>query len=308
MLFSEQQYRHISQGDLETLVGLDRRGFLLGPDETLEDYARRLQTLEANLAELEDELAATGRVEIDGLTLPAADRIPPEIFAESRQMTRQLFGFAIDWVPGFFVDPSFSWLFGGCAFSYYPDFLALFIIRRSFASKPRWLIYRRDELLSHELCHVARIAMESRIYEETFAYQTATSRFRRLAGSLFRTPADSFLLLGSTMLLLVAQIIRVFVYPPMPIVWFWGWLGGVLAFLLVRHCRAGRLFNRAVRAFEAIYPGRGLAMAFRCSDSEVMEIGKMRGRGAPESWLREKTASSVRWKVILASAGANVDQ
>ncbi len=39
---------------------------------------------------------------------------------------------------------------------------------------------RRQELLAHELCHIARIALDSTLYEETFAYQVSPSPLRRL--------------------------------------------------------------------------------------------------------------------------------
>lgn len=38
-----------------------------------------------------------------------------------------------------------------------PEFFTLFIIRRTLKDQERWLIYRRNELISHELCHVARV-------------------------------------------------------------------------------------------------------------------------------------------------------
>jgi hypothetical protein len=299
-MFTDAQLSQASAGEIETLCELDRQGFLVGAGESLQDYVLRLKALQGNTAEMEDELNAQGAFVIEDLKLKTGDRIPSELFAEAREKTQSLFGFAIEWVPGFFVNPKFSWLFGGCAFSFYPDFFALFIIRESFARKKRWIIYRREELLAHELCHVARIALDSRIYEETFAYQTSFSRFRRLIGSMFRSPTDSFLMLGSTMLLLMAQLIRTFAWGQMPVAPFWGVVAAVLLFLLGRHWHYMRQLAKAVRNLERVAPDSGRAIAFRCTDEEILTLASLGTEPALRQWLDARPPEDLRWQIINA--------
>jgi len=264
-LFTDAQLQAVETGDLATLCELDERGFLLGDAETTADFAERLRCLQRNIVDMQKALEKDGTYDVAGFDLRANDRIPAERFGPIHPLTRELYGFAIDWVPGFYIDPSFSWLFGGCAFYFFPDFFALFIIRKTFADRNRWLIYSRDELLAHEQCHVARIALNSAVFEETMAYQTSTSTFRRAIGGLFRKPTDSFMLLGSTMILLAGQLLRVLMGLPIPIVLLWCVVAGVVAFLAARHWRYDSLHRRALANLCEQWPDTGRCILFRCT-------------------------------------------
>jgi len=299
-MFTEQLIERAGTGDIDALVALDEQGFLIGFQESLDSYVTRLRCLQSNIGGMDKELAETGSFEVEGVAVSDEDRIPTSLFERVRGKTEELFRFQIDWVPGFFINPSQGWLFGGCAFYFYPDFFALFIIRRSFANRERWLIYSRDELLAHELCHVARIAMESDVFEETFAYQTATSAFRRAVGSVFRSPMDSYFLLGSTFALLAAQLARVLVFHALPIWPFWGLVLLVIASFAGRQQRGRKLFSAALRRLTSIAEEDALAALFRCSDDEVLWISRCRDGASLLAWASEKAMDSVRWQVIRA--------
>ena len=245
MFLTDHELQQTAGGDLDFLAGLDARGLILGIDETPSAFAMRLERFRVNLDELERELAANGHVNLEGLRLRADERIATEIFGEAAAETQRLYAFAADWVPGFYINPRFSWLFGGCAFTDFTDFFALFIIRKAFATQSHWLVYSRRELLAHELCHVARIALYGGRFEERFAYQTAETRFRRSFGCIFRTAADTFLLLASTLLLLLAQSLQVFWLTALPIWPFWLLLLAAVGYLGERHRRSGAEFARA---------------------------------------------------------------
>jgi len=299
-MFSGDELARVVAGDLDVLVDLDRRGFIVGGDETAEQYGERLARLKTNIESMEQELVDTGRYHLDDVDVDADARIPAELFADPAEETRELFDFAVDWVPGFFINPSFSWLFGGCAYYVYPEFFALFIIRKSFADREKWLIYDRNELLAHELCHVARIGMDSLFFEEHFAYMTARSGFRKAAGAVFRSPADSFALLGSTMLLLCAQLLHVIVFPSMVMWPFWCAVAGVIAFLCLRHSRDCRTLRTAIGNLESFCPGHGRAIAFRCTDDELFELAQMSGGDAVGEFVAACVGESLRWQVIRA--------
>lgn len=288
-----------ASGDADAAATLDARGLLVGRGETAAEYGERLRALRHNTLAMREGLARDGRYEIEGLEVAAAAEIPPPHFEAAAAATRSLYAFAIDWVPGFFIDPSFSLLFGGCAFYFYPDFFALFIIRKCFAERERWLIYNRTELLAHELCHVARVALQSVQFEETFAYQTSKSRFRRWVGSVFRQPADSFLFLGSTLLLLAAQVVRTLVLPRLWIIPFWLSVAGVFAFFTVRQVRHRRRFGRAAAHLDVLVPGSGLAVLFRCTDEEVLALADLGEPPALREWLEERRrGGEFRWQVL----------
>lgn len=286
------------RGDTAALVQLDAAGLFPGADESLTDYAQRLRCLRRNFSRMDEELRQAGVFTVEGVTVRADARIPDALFAEALEDTERLYAFRIDWVPGFFINPRFSLLFGGCAFYFYPDFFALFIVRRVFARRSHWLIYSRRELLAHELCHVARIALGSRRYEEMFAYQTATSPFRRLAGSIFRSQAEAFWFLGSTLGLLAAQMLQTVALPWWPVWPFWGAVVGVVLWLVLHLTRLGRLRDRALEHAEWLAPGRGRSLLFRCSDDEVDAIAGLPSREAALAWFEACCQAQPRWRVI----------
>ncbi len=297
MEITDKIIQHAQAGDLETLAMLDSKGFLIGAHESADQFAERLKTLRHNIREMDRELEENGRFLFGNYSVTAEDRIPAGIFTACSSMTEHLYSFRIDWVPGFFVTPSFSWLFGGCAFYSFPDFFTFFIIRQCFARKKRWLIYDRDELLAHELCHVARIGLQSNIFEENFAYKTASSRFRRKVGGMFRGPFDAFLLLGSTLILLLSQVTKTFFLPGLDVAYFWGVVGLAVLSLGTRHLSACLKFRKCLKKLAGVSPDFFLAVAFRCTDTEIHQLasGKV---GDIRSWINSRTTDSLRWQVI----------
>ena len=287
-----------SAGDIDALMLLDRHGFIMGHSESTERFVARLRTLADKLDKMQRQLDKDGKFEIDDITVYARDRIPDKLFGEAKECTKSLFGFSIDWVPGFFIDPFM--LFGGCAFTYYPDFFAMFIIRRSFRHSPKWFIYKRKELLAHELCHIARIGMESERFEETFAYQTATSPFRRLLGGVFLKPMDSYLLLGSAFLLLIGQVLRTYLFPMLSIGIFWGILLLSILWLALRYMHLMNILKNARNNMALLWGDNAMKALFRSSDKEIRTWASFKGKAEAEAWLEQQ---GVRWNVISRLAG-----
>ena len=125
---TDEKLAKATAGDLATLVKLDDQGLLLGPDESLADYTERLRALEKKIRELGAELTKHGEYDFHGIPLIKADMIPAAVFRSCRQTTRKLFGFALDWVPGFFTDKRMGLLFAGCSLYSLKDFFAVFLI------------------------------------------------------------------------------------------------------------------------------------------------------------------------------------
>ena len=260
-------------GGAEALAALDRRGLLAGAGESVDEYLARIRKLQHNVTRLETALAKEGHYEVEGMEVYSGDRIRPAFFEKANAECKRLFGFAADWVPAFFINPSFAFLFGGCSFSFLPDFFAMFIIRKSFKARERWLFYGRDELISHEMCHIARAPLESYVYEETFAYCTSKSAFRRLLGGIFLSQRDSFMLLGSAFALLLAQLCNLYMLPlPMPL--FWALPPLAACWLLLRYWRIRRRLAKAADTLAGKYGDNARAVLFRCNDSEINMLAK----------------------------------
>ena len=285
------------------MAALDAQGVLLGPGESAEEFRERLAALERELSELDRQLLAPeGAALFKGVTLRPELAIPAEIMAEAAELNRQAYAFSAAWVPGFFLSKSLGALWGGCAIVFNSG-LRVFIIRAAFAKARRWLIYRRDELLSHELCHAARAQMNDRRFEELFAYRLSFSRFRRRYGDCFQSSADALLFLCPVIALLAVQFAQTFFWPATPVWPFW-----LLAFayplrLFLRSSATRKAFGRARAALLPLYGDNVDAVLFRCSRDELEELAAM-PHAAVAAWAAARVASELRWKVIDFRFGA----
>ena len=278
--FSQQELTKAGEGDLKTLAELDTRGFLIGPEEDPKEYADRLKVFEKNLKEMDQELKEKSQLTVEDLTFPAEEKIPVESFNPATKITKELYDFKINWVPGFFVTPSFGMLFGGCAYSFAPEFFSLFIIRNSFKKKKKWLFYERDELMSHELCHVARFAMGSHKYEEQFAYQTSTSSFRKNFGCMMRSAWETYIVMILLFGMLATQISLITFkgrwlasrsLVENPVHWFYAALFGFVGFLVLRQKRQNKDFSRTLKLLSSLST-KPRALAFRLTDPELDQL------------------------------------
>lgn len=302
-ILSEARLEKAAGSDLETLVFFDEHGLFLGPEETPAAFAARLRTLRQNLEEFHQELDGKGYIDFFGARLVKKDAIPKRTFDLVQTETRQLYRFAIDWVPGFYTNYRMGLLFAGCAYYSFDDFFAVFIIRQAFQKREKWFLYGRSELMSHELCHIAHIAHDSRKFEEVFAYQTSPSFFRRAVGGLLRSTTDTYLLLGSVLLLLAAQVTNVTVRPmerwqdfPMP--QLFGLCGVVLLFIIGRYLLCLRQFRRArARLAECFGEDVASAVLFRCSDTEIVKLSQL-SSASGRSWVEDLVSRELRWKII----------
>ncbi|MCM8525715.1 MAG: hypothetical protein NE327_04305 [Lentisphaeraceae bacterium] len=281
--FSQQELTKAGEGDLKTLSELDKRGFIIGPEESPENYSERLKVFEKNLNEMGSELKEKNALTVEDLTFPAEEKIPIESFNPAGKITEDLYDFKINWVPGFFVTPSFGILFGGCAYSFAPEFFSLFIIRNSFKKKKKWLFYERDELMSHELCHVARFAMGSHKYEEQFAYQTSTSSFRKNYGCMMRSAWETYIIMILLFGMLATQISLITFKGDWltsrtiienPVHWFYAALFGFVAYLVLRQKKQNKGFAKTLDLLSTLTT-KPKALAFRLSDPELDKLSQM---------------------------------
>jgi hypothetical protein len=309
LALDEKVLQRIRQEDLDTLVDLDRRGLTPAPNEDGDAFAARLQRLAERLSQWEDDLRTAGRTSLEGITLKREDAIPAELLAASGKRTKGLYGFQCDWVPGYFCSPSHSWLFGGCTFSAPPDLFTVFIISQKLRTKKRHLFYDRDEILSHELCHVARTGLQATEFEEHFAYQTSTGAFRRNWGGIMHSQWDSFLFLALCLLLPIGQLVLPQFAPSLPLWLNWIPLLAALAFFVLRHLRSRRHFQKALQTLQK-YACHGdeqkaRILLFHATDQEIHALAKLYGKANGETLFHQTLDAfrkDLRWKVALHRA------
>ena len=303
-MIDEKTIAQVRTGDLTTLVSLDEQGFLIGSTEDAETYANRLDGFLKKFKELEAEGKKTGQLVIEDETFDEKERIPQEIYDEAAIVNEELYSFKIDWVPGYFVTPQFGLLFGGCAYLFSPEFFSIFIIRNSFKTSPKWYIYNRQELMSHELCHVARFAMGADKYEEHFAYQTSPSRFRKTSGSAMRSEIETYLLLGLCFGLLIVQAVQAFIFDitywntplwQVPAIYIWLSFVFFLTYIVGRQVLLNRSFRVAQENLSKL-TDKPRSIAFRCNDSEMDKIAKTKDLNLEK--LKDIIESPIRYQVM----------
>ncbi len=306
LALEEKTLQRIRQEDLDTLADLDRRGLTPAPGEDGNAFAARLQRLSERLSRWEEDLRVAGRTSLEGMTLKRGDAIPPELFAAPGKRTKGLYGFQCDWVPGYFCSPSHGWLFGGCTFSAPPDLFTVFIVSQRLRAKKRHLFYDRDEILSHELCHVARAGLQATEFEEHFAYQTSTGAFRRNWGGIMQSQRDSFLFLILCVLLPIGQFLLPHFAPALPLWLSWIPLLAALAFFILRHLRIRRHFRKALKILQKLAchddGQKARILLFHATDREIHDLARLSGKNDGETRFHKTLASfqkDLRWKIAL---------
>ncbi|MDD3155619.1 MAG: hypothetical protein PHS41_12205 [Victivallaceae bacterium] len=285
---------------LEEAAKLDASGFVPGATESADAYFQRVERLRSWAAELRttvENLPAGETLELAGLfPVGRNDLIPAEILSESARITEQLYDFTSMELPGFFTSKTLGLLWGGCSFS--DDETVVFILRKSYRNRKRFLIYDRDELLSHELCHAARSMLDDPMWEEYFAYQTAKKRLRRWLGCAFLNGSDAVLFLLPVMLLPITQALQNWMWEKFPVWPFWILAACYPLFLGARVICFQRIAAAALRNLKKIGAVKPLAVLYRCRDEEIRFFATCPDPERMIAFIDRQSAEFFRWQVI----------
>lgn len=285
--------------NIEELTALDAAGFIAGNGETEAEYAARVSRIRAAHADFLDRLHSSGSAEaLDGIIVKNEDAIPPEFYDAPAETTQKLYGFEVRHVPGFFLSRQVGLLWGGCLIGDPELDFSMFLLRGTFCNREKWLFYRRDELLAHELCHSARQALGEVTLEEFFAYQTSPSRLRRTLGNCFIRDLDAVLFVLPSVVLLGAEIVRGFLFPEFPAWIFWILALVYPAYLLIRNQISLNLVKRAQKALIRCGVQKPFAVMFRCTREELKTIAKFTSPEELRAFAEERGKSEVRWRII----------
>lgn len=298
MIFHSDLIEQLTPERLDLLAELDKAGFFVQPAETFAMFHERLKRLAQSFCEIYEQLdSETGFVPFDDLQFFREDLISNEVMDEAAVISNSLYAFKINWVPGFFLSTNLGMLWGGCAITVPEAFFSLFLIRKSFRLKKQWFIYRRDELLAHELCHIARAPLHDYRFEEYFAYQTSFSRLRRYMGNCFIYRYDAVWFLLPILLLLLIQIMITCGWFHLPILPFWIMAIGYPAWLFIRNQLSRNIVRRARRQVARIcdFPN---AVLFRSTATEINEFARSSDDDHTRELWQRHTEQELRWQVI----------
>ncbi len=296
-MLSEEIIEKVKSKDLEALAELDRRGLIIAKDESVECFAERLVSLQEKLTDLKEQTQTKSDYEIEGMKFKSQQLIPKSDFKASQDITNELYQFENDWVPGFYQNPKPSWLFGGCCYTSEPEFFSFFQIREKFKTQDRWLFYKREELLSHEMCHVARSGFNAKKFEEFFAYKTATKKLRQVLGSTLYSSFDTYFILIAAIMLPVLQVVTVANDILIPLHYFLYAFLGVLVGYAIRWQRIKRVYSKALKNMTAVFSDNAQAVLFRCDDAEIADIANWKLESAKGN-VDDLQKESIHWQVI----------
>ncbi|MCB1149663.1 MAG: hypothetical protein KDK48_05805 [Chlamydiia bacterium] len=261
----------------DELLALGEEGFIAGPGESAEELQRRAAFCK-NLKET---------FQLYPLEEAAA------IVSGALPLTEKLYGIAPSWILCFFSNHELKPWHGGCAWIFKENdkspTAAFLQLRKGWRGKDQMLgLYKRDELIAHELSHVGRMMFEEPIYEEFFAYLTSSSPFQRFFGPLIRSSYESMAFVVTLFTLVLLDAISLFsgyldVYEKLQ------WLK-FLPIGMVLYA-AGRLFFRQGRFRKARGKfGRGL---YLLTDAEIDEVYALSPQEV-EEWVENHKDKELR--------------
>ena len=294
----------LADGDEDAMIQLDRYGLLAAPGEDNTACATRIKSwLEADSNLLMD-IKCGHSVELDpGIKVTKNDVIASEVREPAAAKCRELYGFSVDWAPGFFLRSGVGLLWGGCAWHDEKSNITVFALRNSFRTSANYLVYNRDELIAHESCHAARSPFGNDWQlEEFFAYQTSTNPFRRYIGNCFVLKSDAILFLAPAFIVLLQQIIKSFYVPSFP--WWPAWIifATAIGYLLGRNQFARNNFFRAGKNLKKFYNISGKdanCFLFRCTWQEIKTIAGISGKDSCNKYLLAPETCDLRRKTAI---------
>jgi hypothetical protein len=156
---------------VDQLCNLDEQGLLIAPQESPEEFQKRLTAMHA---EWDYEPPADAR------PLPGGIREEAE-----HMVSYHLYGASPRWIPVYCSSVETGRFSAGVTLIL-EKIVPIVFLSGAFLNKSRHRGYDAAETLAHEMVHALRIAYPVSVYEEYFPCQVHKSRFRRLAGNLFR--------------------------------------------------------------------------------------------------------------------------
>lgn len=277
------------------------QGLIPGPDETEAAYDKRV----AFCQDLKQQLIQKVGADLPFEVKDAADQhLLEEVFPH----TQELYGIRPQWVPLFFSNYQLSPWHGGCAWIFQLNeqtpTAAFLQLRAHFRSSPTYLgIYRRQELIAHELAHVGRMLYQEPQFEEILAYQSSASRWRRWLGPIVQSSKESLMFIFVLGLVVMTDLALLSIQTPSAML-IATWVK-LIPFILVslalgRLWHRHYLFKRCLQKLKKIFPPPiANHLLYRLRDREIKEFAHF----SPvqiQNFMEKEAQNSFRWRFLKA--------
>lgn len=289
---------------IDDLILLDSQGYFPAPGEEREPFLERVSALQKFQLDVQKQLKETGKFELDGLVYNSNECVSEKDLFACQNQSKDKYQFQLNYVPAFFSSKGLNFLFGGMAISFEDsenkykkgELFSIFQLRKCFREKEKFLIYTRNEIISHEVCHVARAPFKALEYEEFFAYQTSDSAFRRIVSPMLWRGTDMVVLMLLLLIVFAGQVYGTF-FANSYSYYVYGWVPFFLylSFLSIRSFTSrkniSRLREKIIKLCKT--PEVADAVLFRMTDSEIREAQKS---PALDDYIASK--KDLRWQII----------
>ncbi len=285
---------------LEKLAHFDQKGFIYPPNTDPADYIQTARKTIEWADTIKEQLADSGFAEIVDEQFSDQQEVTAEILNLCLQPARERYKINPGWVPAFFSRRLLPWYVGGACFYFQEkgQNQVCFVLSDHLREQEKWLIYTRQEIVSHEICHVARTMMEQDIFEEPIAYNISESGFRRRTGPVFRGNWEAPALLGSSLFMMLGSIAGTFSgqywiqhLTSAPVLVTVSALG-------IRALKAHKTLHSAMNNLEDYYEENAEAVVFRCTDKEIYELASKKSTEKVLERYKTDPANSIRWTLI----------
>lgn len=310
----------------EMLVDLNFKGFCPGPEESEQQFVKRIK-LTRELIESPEEFF---KKQPAAFFAAQKNRVKKPDLSWVNSTLMHLYGFYSESLPAYFSNEKLSFFEGAAVFllDVQGHKIPLLQIRKELQKKKAFpfSLYKLEEILSHEMVHFLRSSFDEKKFEEFFAYLTSKHFLRRLFGPLVRSSKEAYVFLA----LLFASLGLEWGYLMFPSLLlkslFLFSCSFTLSFLtagIFRLIRYRKIFNRCLKNLKTELKEKALSCMARLTDEEICFISKLnkhslfkhglfkRGLTATDSSAKNKPAASflkqyafkkqknsLRWKVI----------
>ena len=271
------------------------QGFIPGPDETEIAFTERVDFCKNLQQNLMQKVGENFPFDLKDHSSDSLGDVLP--------FTKELFGIAPQWVPLFFNNYHLAPWHGGCAWIFQMDekspTAAFLQLRSPFRFSSNYLgLYNRKELIAHELAHVGRMLYQEPQFEELFAYQTSTSKWRCWLGPIVQSSKESLFFILSLGIVIMADLASLGSGMNLNTWWL-----KMVPFLLVVF-GIGRLFyrhslmNRCLANLESLNLLKDAKhLLYRLRDSEIKQFARL-----PPSQIQKfidgSAINSFRWRFL----------
>lgn len=273
----------------------NQQGFIPGPKEIEEEFLKRI------------EFCLNLKGELSNALLPPGEKLSieeeEEILLPSLERTSYLYDICPRFPPIFFSNWRLAPWHGASAWIFQVSddapLGALIQVRKALSKKRRYLgLYDREELLTHELCHVGRMAFEEKKYEELLAFRTSKRFFSRYLGPLLQSAQESHLFLFVLIAIFLLDLF--FILQGAYSIYFETmWLKliplGLIAYAFFRLRRRQKKLEKTLLKLKSLYGEKGEAILYRLRDSEIELFPSLSSEEIAAYIHRQRC---FRWEVI----------